>query len=387
MMKFSKIFFFSIFIVTLIFSYICWNVPFGDIYDLPNHLVVDNTSTEDVADFGSLINANYNENTNTVDIMLLNTVKLNSVEAITKKQVYLGGQTVGFSYYGDGVLVVSNNGLDVSSQELEAGDIIKSINNTPIARVSKITEILNQEDTKGQEVLVKIVRNDKEIEKRLKPAYDVLTKKYKLGIWAKESFSGIGTLTFIDPETGRFGALGHPIQDQSTSTAIDVSSGTVQKCSVLGVKRATRGTPGEIRGVFVRSKSEMGSLDKNCEYGIYGNLNLDNEIFDDNYLIDVGGRLTTKPGKAYIYSSIDGKNVRRYEIEIIKTNYQGASSPKNLVFKVADDRLLDITGGIVQGMSGSPIVQDGKLIGAVTHVFVNDPTKGFGIYIDNMLTQ
>ena len=141
MMKFSKIFFFSIFIVTLIFSYICWNVPFGDIYDLPNHLVVDNTSTEDVADFGSLINANYNENTNTVDIMLLNTVKLNSVEAITKKQVYLGGQTVGFSYYGDGVLVVSNNGLDVSSQELEAGDIIKSINNTPITRVSKITEI------------------------------------------------------------------------------------------------------------------------------------------------------------------------------------------------------------------------------------------------------
>ncbi len=386
-MRFNKVFLFSLFILSIMFTYVCWNVPFSDIYDLPRHLVVDENTQDKVADFGSLVNANYNEDTNTVDIMLLNTVKLHSVEAVANKHVYLGGQTVGFSYYGDGVLVVSNNGLDVSNQELEAGDIIKSINNIPITRVSKIAEILNQESAKGQEVLVKIVRKDKEIEKRLKPAYDVLTKKYKLGIWAKESFSGIGTLTFVDPETGRFGALGHPIQDQSTSAVIDVSQGNLQKCSIVGVKRATRGSPGEIRGVFVRSNSELGTLDKNCEYGIFGNLNLDNSNYNASDLIEVGGRLTAKPGKAYIYSCLDGKNVRRYEIEIIKTNYQGASSPRNLVFKVTDDRLLDITGGIIQGMSGSPIVQDGKLIGAVTHVFVNDPTKGFGIYIDNMITQ
>ena len=383
-MKFSRIFLFAIFSISIIFAIICWAVPFDEIYKMPSNLIVD-TSKDGQSNVGSLVNTRYNEETNTVDFMLLNAVKLHSVNAVdSKKKVYLGGETLGFSYYGDGVLVVSNNGLGFENEELLEGDIIKSINNVPITRVSKISEVLNSQDVKDG-VVVKIVRDNQEVEKKLKPAYDVLTKKYKLGVWARESLSGIGTLTFIDPEQGRFGALGHPILEQSTGSMLGVSEGEVHKCSVLGVKKAVRGVPGEIRGVFVRSKSEIGAVDKNCEYGIYGNLNLDNEMFKDKQLVEVGGRLSAKPGKAYIYSSIDGKNIRPYEIEIIKTNYQGASSPKNLVFKVVDKRLLEITGGIVQGMSGNPIIQDNKLIGAVTHVFVNDPTKGYGIYAEWML--
>ena len=137
----------------------------------------------------------------------------------------------------------------------------------------------------------------------------------------------------------------------------------------------------------VQACEEVGNVDKNCEYGMYGKLNLENKLFKNKQLIEVGGRLVAHSGKAQIYSSLDGQTVRAYDIEIIKTNYKSSQSPKNLVFKVTDERLIQATGGIVQGMSGSPIVQDGKLIGAVTHVFVNDATKGFGVYIDSMIQQ
>lgn len=387
-MKLGKICFYTAIFICLISALVCWLVPFDEIFNVPDEVIVNNNTLHNEAksNFGSLVTTRYNEKSDTVDFLLFDTVKIHSVNAINVgDKVYLGGDTLGFSYNGKGVLVIAKG--ENADENIMAGDIIKSINGAEIDSVNKITEILNKNEENNFEVTAKIVRKGNNIETKLKPAYDTYTRKYKLGIWAKESISGIGTLTFIDPNTGRFGALGHPILEPSTNTILDVGEGKVHKCCVLGVKRAIRGNPGELKGVFVRSNQEMGTVDKNCDYGMYGNLNLENKMFQNKQLIEVGGRLTAHPGKAQIYSSLDGKTIRAYDIEIIKTNFQSAQSPKNLIFKVTDNRLIETTGGIVQGMSGSPIVQDGKLIGAVTHVFVNDATKGFGIYIDNMIQQ
>ncbi len=384
-MKIQKILISITFLVATIFMIICWAVPFDDINKMPENIVVNSQNND--PNLGGLVNTVYNEDSNTVDFMLLNTIKLRTVNAIETKQVYIGGDTLGFEYQGDGVLVVSNKGLGVENTELEVGDIIKSVNNIEVNSIRDLRQVLDDKDSVKSGVLLKIVRNDAVIEKVIKPSFDALTQKYKLGIWAKDGLNGVGTLTYIDPTSGRYGALGHPIVEPSTRIILDVESGTVQKCVVLGVKKAGRGSPGEIKAVLSRGDSAVGSVDKNCESGIFGTLNLEKIDTSNRTLVDLGGRLSAHPGKAFIYSAIDGKNIRPYEIEIIKTNYQGSGSQKNLVFRVTDKRLLSSTGGIVQGMSGSPIVQDSKLIGAVTHVFVNDPTKGFGIYIDNMINN
>lgn len=383
-MKFRKVIFSMLFCISIVFAFLCWAVPFGDIYHTPENVVVDSQDVE--RPFGTLVNTRYNKDANTVDFMLLNAITLRTVSATESKKVYLGGDTLGFDYTGDGLLVVSNKGLGVANEDFMAGDIIKSVNGVKLKSAADLRKILD-ESAAQKGLLIKIERNGEAIEKRVKPAYDAMTQKYKLGVWAKEGLNGVGTLTYIEPESGRFGALGHPIIEPNTRAILDVNTGSVQKCAVLGVKKASRGSPGEIRAVLTSSRKPLGTVDKNCETGIFGQLSPELIKSENRPLVDLGGRLNARPGKAQIYSSIDGKHIRPYDIEIIKTNYQGASSQKNLVFKVTDQRLLKNTGGIVQGMSGSPIVQDGCLIGAVTHVFVNDPTKGFGIYVDNMINN
>ncbi len=380
MMKIYKVVWSVAFFVACLFAIVAWGVPFRDINSLPEDLVYG-----DKQDFGCLVNATYNHDQNTIEYKLLNSIVLKSVNVIDdKKYVYLGGDMLGFTYQGDGILVVANNEFD-KENNFVSGDVIKAINDIPVTRISQITDILRA--NKDNEVFVKIVRKGENMDKRVKPAYDVMTQKYKLGVWARDNMSGIGTLTYIDPDTTRYGALGHQIYEPTTKTSLDVAKGEVYKCSVLGVRASVRGTPGEVQGVIPRNNKLIGTVDKNSEYGLFGNMRENSKIMENRELIQVGGRLSTMPGKAYIYSSLDGKTIKAYQIEIIKTNYQGGNSPKNLVFKVVDPELIKLTGGIVQGMSGSPIVQDNKLIGAVTHVFVNDPTKGFGVYIDAMLTQ
>ena len=205
-------------------------------------------------------------------------------------------------------------------------------------------------------------------------------------VWVKEDAVGIGTLTFINATTKRFGSLGHSINDSETNECIKVSGGNIYKGRILGVKKGRSGEAGELKGTFSR-EDVVGSVDKNCEFGVYGFVN-DVETFTASKTsIDVGGRLSAKPGKAKILSCLNGQDIEEFDIEIIKTNFQSSCNEKSMVLRVVDEDLISKTGGIVQGMSGSPIIQDGKLIGAVTHVFVNDATKGFGIYIDWMLEQ
>ena len=190
----------------------------------------------------------------------------------------------------------------------------------------------------------------------------------------------MGTLTYVDKENN-YGALGHAVTDGGS--VVPMTEGKVYQCSLLGIEKGKRNAPGQLKCLFIQN-DEKGVIIKNTQFGIFGNLDDCSGLVDTNVMAKMGGRLSVTPGKATIVSSVSGIR-EEYEIEIIKASYQSKSSDKSIVFRVKDKRLIDLTGGIVQGMSGSPIIQNGKLVGAVTHVFLSDPTKGYGVYTDWMI--
>ncbi len=294
-------------------------------------------------------------------------------------QVILGGQTIGISCQTKGLMVMAC--ADGYGDLLKPNDIIISINGCCVQSSKDVVKLLNEKN--GEIVLLSVLRDGKEMQLNIKPCFDLLTQKYVLGVWVKNEISGVGTLTYINPNTGYFGSLGHPMATQK-SRPIDVYGGKVYSCNILGVVKGKKGVPGELKGVISRD-TLLGTAAKNNEFGVFGTINDFSFIKDEIKLVDVGGRKTIKPGKATIFCSLVGGEIKEYNIEIIKTNYQNVSNDRSLVFKVVDKDLIKQTGGIVQGMSGSPIVQNGKLVGAVTHVFTNDSTKGFGVYIDWMM--
>lgn len=292
---------------------------------------------------------------------------------------YVGGVPIGLSIYTDGAIVVSEeNNIDTSLKE---GDIITQINGHDVEDLNQIQDILQQ---CGNEVEVKFLRKNKELKTLVKTTKDDSTGKLKLGLWVKDDITGVGTLTFVNKKTKEYGALGHPIVEASGGNVVPVSSGDVYECNLIGINKGKKNAPGELRCIFLPNSKSKGTIENNSKFGINGVLNDVSGLVDENLTAKLGGRLGVKMGKAYIVSSLSGIR-EEYEIEIIKANYQKSADDKSLVFRVKDKRLLDMTGGIVQGMSGSPIVQDGKIIGAVTHVFLNDPTKGYGVYADWMI--
>jgi stage IV sporulation protein B len=318
-------------------------------------------------------------------------VKEVSVNVGEEKEVFVGGIPLGFSLNTKGLIVVGNNSVLTQEGNKEtqkdktilAGDILTEINGKEITSVSVVEEELNDFD--NEYVNLKILRKDKTIDVKLKPAKDMESDKYKLGLWVKNSASGVGTLTFVDQDKN-FGALGHPITDYETGSIIPVQDGKIYNCSLVGISKGERGKPGELKCLFLQGKNSKGNVSKNTNSGVFGDISNSSNIVDENKKAIVGNRINVKPGKAYIVSSVSGVR-EEYEIEIIKANNQKQKSDKSIIFRVKDKRLLSMTGGIVQGMSGSPILQDGKIIGAVTHVFLNDSTKGYGIYIDWMLQE
>lgn len=329
-----------------------------------------------------------------IDYKLFNlfNIKRLKVNVVEPDRYFAGGDSLGFSLQSKGIILIGGNYI-LSHQGIEkpfensglmTGDIITHINDIEINSVSDINDILNSYT--GGEIILDVNRNGEKLKIGILPAYDVQTNSYKLGLWVKEDAVGIGTLTFVNATTGRFGSLGHSINDSETNECIEVSGGNIYDSKILGVKKGTSGRAGELMGTFSR-ENVIGSVDKNCEYGVYGYVSDVESVTADKTSIQIGGRLTAKPGKATILSCINGEEIEEFDIEIIKTNFQSSYNQKSMVIRVTDKDLIARTGGIVQGMSGSPIIQDGKLIGAVTHVFVNDATKGFGLYIDWMLEQ
>ena len=300
-----------------------------------------------------------------------------------KVHVYLGGYPLGFTINCKGVIVVAIS--NESKNELKPGDIITKIEGEEILSVSQILSIINSEKYKGKEVKLEFVRNGNINSIQFLPVYDDLQKMYKLGIWVRDNAAGVGTLTYIRKDNLRFGALGHPVCDIDTGSLLPAKDGNIFKCNIVGYKKGTKGSAGELKGLFLRNSSMLGELDVNNEYGVYGNFDKD---FIENFnseLVEVAGRSEVKSGKATIRCTIDGTLPKDYEIEIVKTYFQSSKSNKSMFIRVTDEELLKTTGGIVQGMSGSPIIQNGKFVGAVTHVFVSDPTKGYGIYADWMI--
>ncbi len=331
-----------------------------------------------------------------IEFRLFNLIPIKSkkIKIIHSNKVLASGSAIGLVLKTDGVLVIGSSPVTTLQGEkdvlddniIQIGDVIKQIEDETIENVSSISKIINEEKNRDKELEIKLLRKNKEITTKIKPCYDVKSKNYKLGVWVRDDASGIGTLTYIS-KNNRFGALGHPICDNDTKSKISLKEGKVYNCSVLGVNKGTSGDPGEIKGLFMQGKNEQGVIEKNNNYGVFGNLNENSNLLEKTEEFEIGGRLSVKPGKAQIRCCIDGTKVETFDIEIIKTNYQNYSNDKSMVIRVIDNDLLNKTGGIVQGMSGSPIIQNGKIVGAVTHVFVSDPTKGFGVYIDWMLDQ
>ena len=321
-------------------------------------------------------------------------IKTQKVHLLEQNKVLVSGSAVGLVLKTNGVLVVGSSPVATPEGEVDicktadikVGDTILQIENETIENVSNISKIVNKEKNIGRELTIKLVRNSRTMDVRVKPCYDIKDENYKLGIWARDDASGIGTLTYV-ADGNRFGALGHPICDSDTKKQIDLKEGKLYSCSILGVNKGISGVPGEIKGLFMQGKNEQGVVEKNNNYGVFGTVTSESDLLKSAKEYEIGGRLSVKPGKAQIRCSIDGTKIECFDIEIIKTNFQNHSNDKSMVIRVTDPNLIARTGGIVQGMSGSPIIQNGKLVGAVTHVFISDPTKGFGVYIDWMLGQ
>ncbi|EOD00469.1 Stage IV sporulation protein B [Caldisalinibacter kiritimatiensis] len=284
--------------------------------------------------------------------------------------------------------IISKDGEKCSPAKnagIRIGDSIIEINNIKIKNSEQITQILNK--TKNEKIEIKIIRNNKEFTTLVKPIKSKQDNCYRLGLWVRDKTAGIGTLTFFHPETRKFGALGHGITDIDTGSLMPSEDGEIMKAKISSIQEGKKGSPGEIVGIFFDSDKAIGKIERNTKYGIYGtayNLIKNEEI---NKLIPVGLKNEIHEGKAYILSTIDNEGIKKYEINIDKVQVQNKPSQKSMIIQVVDKELLSKTGGIIQGMSGSPIIQDGKIIGAVTHVFINDPKKGYGLYIEWMLKE
>ncbi len=315
------------------------------------------------------------------------------VKVLPDMKLIPGGESIGVKLNSVGVLVVgfhlihTTNG-DLSPGEeagLKVGDIITKINDQKVENMSDVKQIVT--DNGDHNVLLTILRGEKKQKVELTPVKDQSDQKYRIGLYIRDSAAGIGTLTFYDPNSGKYGALGHVISDADTKEPIQVYNGTVLRSEVTGIDKGTSGHPGEKIANFTPNTAPIGNITQNTPFGIYGKLStvLKNGIYDKPMPIALSNEV--KKGPAKILTVVDGHKVQAYDIRIINSVDQKFPATKGLVLKITDPRLLDKTGGIIQGMSGSPIIQDGKIIGAVTHVFVNDPTSGYGCHIEWMLQQ
>jgi len=297
--------------------------------------------------------------------------------------VYLGGQPLGFTINCSGVVVIAISNKQAG--DLQAGDILTKIEGVEINSTETINKVINIPEFAGKELVVDYLRGENFGQTKINPIYDDLKKCYKLGLWVRDNSAGIGTLTYIRKDNLRFGALGHPVCDIDTGAVLPVLDGKILKCNIVGLKKGLKGNPGELKGLFLRNASTLGTLEENNKFGVFGTFNEKQIEKYKSQEYEVAYRSEVKSGKAKIRCTIDGCEPKEYDIEIVKTYFQQSKDNKSMFIRVTDKELLEKTGGIVQGMSGSPIIQNGKFVGAVTHVFVSDPTKGYGVYADWMI--
>lgn len=312
----------------------------------------------------------------------------NEVIETEGKYIIPGGQTIGVELKTQGVLVVgladiiSTNEVSISPAKIagmQIGDKILAIDSHNIHGTDDILNYTNNNGIKDYNFTVE--REGNILNFILSPVQIYESKEIKFGFWARDDIAGIGTVTFVDPETGKFSAIGHGISDSETGSLIDIETGSISKANITNIKLGKKGEPGEIVGYILKNEHSLGTVENNTDFGIYGNINDESMGYFSNNLIQVGKKEEIRIGPAQIYSCVNNE-IQKYDIEITKIFYQNKPDEKSFVIKIVDNDLLDMTNGIIQGMSGSPVIQNNKIVGAVTHVFMNDPTKGYGIYIE-----
>lgn len=300
------------------------------------------------------------------------------------------GRAVGIKLFSHGVMVVgleevpTAEGAVSPAKEsgLKVGDIITSLDGESVNTIEEMESILKA--CEGEPMAVTALRSGKQLNVTAEAAACLADGSYKLGAWVRDSMAGIGTVTFYDPATGHFCALGHGINDVDTNLLMPLKNGGIMASTVTGVIRGKAGAPGQLHGTFDMS-GDLGTLTGNTACGVFGTLT-DRDAFEGAPM-PIAFRSEVETGPATILSNIDGDGVREYSVEILRIYPAASSETRNLMVQVTDPELLSATGGIVQGMSGSPILQNGKLVGAVTHVLVNDPTRGYGILSETMLNS
>lgn len=321
-------------------------------------------------------------------------IKQMKISVTSQKSLVPGGNSIGVSLYTNGALIVGTSEvIDIKGVTyypamdagLMPGDVIEKVNGVVVKDANHLSQLVNK--LKGLSVDLGCKRDNRVFITQINPVQDASDSKYRLGIWVRDSTAGVGTLTFIDPTTKYFGALGHAITDVDTGSLLSVKDGEITESNIIDVKIGKKGLPGELVGNFTENKKVLGNIVKNTTRGIYGKVkrNLSGSFFGNP--LPIAYQYNIKPGRATILTTIDDEGIKEYDIQIIKVNRQTVPSSKGLIIEITDPTLLEKTGGIVQGMSGSPIIQDGKIVGAITHVFVNDPRKGYGIFIEWMLSE
>lgn len=309
-----------------------------------------------------------------------------SAEAAPSKYLIPGGKSLGIAIETEGLLVVGTSDLGVNASPariagLNSGDIITEANGTQLRSADDLSRVLRA----GEAAQLQVVSGGEARIVEMIPAADPRDGSARIGAWVRSSAAGVGTLTYVDGETGEFAALGHPIADVDTGITLPVAEGGIYNSRVARIHPSQKGAPGEIVGDFLDETEAIGEITLNSDFGVFGrDYAGDLNELPCSQALPVADRSQAHTGKAQIITTLEDE-ARAYDCEIERIEPSAKQKQRSLVVHITDAELIARTGGIVQGMSGSPIIQDGKLIGAVTHVLVNDPTRGYGIFIENML--
>ncbi|MGN1013291.1 MAG: SpoIVB peptidase S55 domain-containing protein [Clostridia bacterium] len=288
----------------------------------------------------------------------------------------LGGEAVGIKLLASGVLVM---GIDRTDTDLKIGDIILEVNGCKIETNVELEEYAEL----GQKLDFTVQRNDKKIHIEMEPKLSDSIGEYRLGLWVKDSSAGVGTITFYERNTSKFAALGHAITETSNQNILPITTGGITRTEIYMIKKGISKIPGELKGTL--TNETLGQICTNTQNGVFGYIE-NNELYNKNDVIEIGTKEEIETKEAYIYVTLDDNVKKKYKIEIEKV-YLNSTDNKNIAIRINDEELINKTGGIVQGMSGAPIVQNGKLIGCITHVLLDDPTRGYGAFIENMIND
>ena len=318
------------------------------------------------------------------------------VDVVPEFKVVPGGQSIGVLLQSKGILVVGHSPIETDTgavfpaQEagMQVGDIIVRANGEDINNEELTAKMIDRTGRKGKLMHLRVRRGNRMIDIDVKPVYCTETSRYRIGLFIRDNAAGVGTLTFYDPSSEIFGALGHVVSNGGSEQIIDLRDGKIVESTVQGIQQGRKGYPGEKIGMFLHRGGLSGIIKKNTQYGIFGTLKempSDDSIYDKPIPVAFSGQI--KEGPATMLTVVNGDEIEEFDIEIIRIMPHQKASGKGLIIRITDKRLLDLTGGIIQGMSGSPILQNGRLVGAVTHVFINEPTQGYGILAEWMLME